>query len=610
MSILAADRCQSRAPSIYVADSLSEIPAIPNPKLGDVAMMVAEGAFDVWRLIESDAEPDGSEVIESNTCTYVWVKASNAGDLITPFMFGARADGSDDSIPVQLAANASAGGTLVIPSGFTFVVSQINLPSDTIVAGGGTLKYPANTSGFYLLAAEGKSNVRIGNIIFDGNVANQTTWSEFRHALWIKDSSYVTVDGVRFQNLIGDGIYISHLDSAVAPFTGSSHVIITNCFFVGTSVNRNGISMICCDDVIITSNVFVKMARFDMPGAIDIEPDQSTETIKNVIIAENTFYGHAAPTLQQGIAVNNNGADGTATGLLISNNLFDGNFRYVIAIFGNDSGTGVDEAQVLGNTIRNSVGVSLGAGIFSRDTLVTIANNKLDTVDDAGIKVLSGRCHIEGNYVIRAGEYGIHLTGTAVVTARGNTVIDAGYSSANAARGGIYLDTSNGFITDNYILSTNAAYMLQGIYSPGGTGNFLSGNSIIGSGSKNYNITGAQFWGIESTPTVGPSFDIVQERKVVLFRTAGASDNVYLQFGGTTASYAAILRDGLTLRSVLADGSAYADFYAKNFYAVNGKVNATGLVTAANNAAAIAGGLAVGDFYKTGADPDVVCVVH
>lgn len=30
----------------------------------------------------------------------------------------------------------------------------------------------------------------------------------------------------------------------------------------------------------------------------------------------------------------------------------------------------------------------------------------------------------------------------------------------------------------------------------------------------------------------------------------------------------------------------------------------------ANNAAAIAGGLQVGDFYRTGADPDVVCVVH
>lgn len=30
----------------------------------------------------------------------------------------------------------------------------------------------------------------------------------------------------------------------------------------------------------------------------------------------------------------------------------------------------------------------------------------------------------------------------------------------------------------------------------------------------------------------------------------------------------------------------------------------------ANNAAALAGGLVVGDFYRTGANPDPVCVVH
>jgi hypothetical protein len=35
-----------------------------------------------------------------------------------------------------------------------------------------------------------------------------------------------------------------------------------------------------------------------------------------------------------------------------------------------------------------------------------------------------------------------------------------------------------------------------------------------------------------------------------------------------------------------------------------------GLPVYANNAAAVAGGLAVGAFYRTGADPDPVCVVH
>ncbi len=34
------------------------------------------------------------------------------------------------------------------------------------------------------------------------------------------------------------------------------------------------------------------------------------------------------------------------------------------------------------------------------------------------------------------------------------------------------------------------------------------------------------------------------------------------------------------------------------------------LAVYANNAAAVTGGLAVGQFYRNGADPDLVCVVH
>lgn len=32
--------------------------------------------------------------------------------------------------------------------------------------------------------------------------------------------------------------------------------------------------------------------------------------------------------------------------------------------------------------------------------------------------------------------------------------------------------------------------------------------------------------------------------------------------------------------------------------------------TYANNAAAVSGGLVAGDLYRTGADPDVLCIVH
>lgn len=116
--ILAADRCRERSPNFYVADSLSEIEGILNPRLGDVALMVTEGSFDVWRLTESDATPDGSEVIQSNACEYLWIKASGSLGFVTPQLFGARGNGTtDDTEPVFEAFDslpASGGEVLMV----------------------------------------------------------------------------------------------------------------------------------------------------------------------------------------------------------------------------------------------------------------------------------------------------------------------------------------------------------------------------------------------------------------------------------------------------------------------------------------------------------------
>lgn len=45
-------------------------------------------------------------------------------------------------------------------------------------------------------------------------------------------------------------------------------------------------------------------------------------------------------------------------------------------------------------------------------------------------------------------------------------------------------------------------------------------------------------------------------------------------------------------------------------HTINMLITRTDIPVYANNAAAIAGGLAVGDYYRTGADPDPVCIVH
>lgn len=53
-----------------------------------------------------------------------------------------------------------------------------------------------------------------------------------------------------------------------------------------------------------------------------------------------------------------------------------------------------------------------------------------------------------------------------------------------------------------------------------------------------------------------------------------------------------------------------SEIFAAQRQAINTLIQNPNLPVYANNAAAIAGGLVAGEFYRTGGDPDTVCVVH
>lgn len=92
--IFAADRCRERSPNVYIADSLSEIANILNPRLGDVAAVIVNGASEFWRLQESSTAPDDVDYIQSNACEYVWVRSGVELDIT---ILGATGDGSDET---------------------------------------------------------------------------------------------------------------------------------------------------------------------------------------------------------------------------------------------------------------------------------------------------------------------------------------------------------------------------------------------------------------------------------------------------------------------------------------------------------------------------------
>lgn len=212
--ILAADRCRERSPNIYVADSISEIEGILNPRLGDVVLVIAEDGFNVYRLTESSQVPDGIEVILSNSCEYVWVLASS-GSGIDIGIFGVTTSSSDNADAINAAIEAvsdAGGGELVFGRGIYYHsgivaregVSLRGQGSGRINQGGATILY--YTGSGVSIGQNGSSEVfsfslkHIGIRGTEGNGGTGILLDSFWYA-WIED---VLID--RFRN-VGDTGY-------------------------------------------------------------------------------------------------------------------------------------------------------------------------------------------------------------------------------------------------------------------------------------------------------------------------------------------------------------------------------------------------------------------
>lgn len=70
--------------------------------------------------------------------------------------------------------------------------------------------------------------------------------------------------------IIGDGVYINTQ-------TGSNIKVGPNNTFSAHFDMRNGVSVVTGDTAEVFSNTFINTARSGMPGAIDIEPNFSTD---------------------------------------------------------------------------------------------------------------------------------------------------------------------------------------------------------------------------------------------------------------------------------------------------------------------------------------------
>ena len=136
-------------------------------------------------------------------------------------------------------------------------------------------------------------NIKLSGITFrtvnDGSVFLQWT-----HAIQMKGVNGFTIENCTIEDFWGDGICLNHYGDN--PETGersrNQNVRIINNTITGESHNnRNGISVINGQNVLIQENVIRNTSRHDMPGAIDVEPNNSAYTIENIRIIGNIIEG-------------------------------------------------------------------------------------------------------------------------------------------------------------------------------------------------------------------------------------------------------------------------------------------------------------------------------
>jgi hypothetical protein len=249
-------------------------------------------------------------------------------DTVSVKDFGAVGDGvTDDTAAIQACVEAAKNGTnknIYIPFG-TYMVQHIDmiglaysnisfigegLPTIKfkLPAGGRVIipGYPdptfARTVADGIFAIDGNvqgpfaddtlsiKNIRFSGIKFLMDVVADG-FDQLMHCVVATGISGIYFDHCQFVGFMGDGIAISISRGPGSPSNQyNKNLVVTNCIFDGINKNnRQAISIYYCDGFTIMDNVFKNTTRADMPGAIDLEPDNDIVYSRSGIIWRNSF---------------------------------------------------------------------------------------------------------------------------------------------------------------------------------------------------------------------------------------------------------------------------------------------------------------------------------
>ncbi len=241
--------------------------------------------------------------------------------------YGAIGDGiNDDTAPIQMAIHIHDSlkiKKVYIPAG-NYVVSNIGLTSNVELYGDGwntiikrkfkvkvsiagwsiptVSRFPASDGVFS--CGENDSpiltyNLTIRDLQMQDDVVN-VGFDELMHLMNFRNCIKVNIERVKFSGFLGDGLCLGATNSYTQVQNRVEDIRVIDCYFDGiNSDNRQAISFYNIDGGLVQQCYFTRCTRYDMPGAIDFEPDGADAIIRNTIIENNKFINIGTSTIRK-----------------------------------------------------------------------------------------------------------------------------------------------------------------------------------------------------------------------------------------------------------------------------------------------------------------------
>jgi len=455
--------------------------------------------------------------------------------------YGAVGDNSTDNTTAIADAIAdivtAGGGTLYVPEGI-FLTNQISLAgaSNINIVGGGSssvLKLNASQAS-YLLISGNAENVRMHNLVFDGNETNQTGgFGIFQLTASVGPQHGFEVDHCIIQNSYHNGIRaVSGNDNTGVRLTNS---LWKNCGrAAGHAINLEQ----SCPGAIIANNEIDTVTNSGGNGIFLANDSDYSRITGNYIhdigdmgieVWSNTTVGHVVVSNN---TIENTGVTGQGYGISIDDTphcACNGNTLRQVTGIGIEI-VGSDYGAYTGNTIEDVGSIMFTGIIFNKSEYNTVTGNVIRGADGDSIRLYADTAGVGGN-----SNFNI-VSGNTIISHASATGVTGIATQNNSATTSISHN-----IFENNIIIGNLATSSKGIEftdsgSPGGHAGNIVRNNII----RNW-VTGVEFQSnidagnqcVDNTYTLNTTDESISQAGTVYHSSGTGAPTVAVADGST-----------------------------------------------------------------------------